>query len=283
MQTISAAVELRSVLAEHRNAGRRIGLVPTMGNLHAGHRSLIDIALGQADVVVATVFVNPTQFGPNEDFARYPRTGADDEAMLERAGCHIVFMPTVQTMYPFGSEHGIRIHVPSLAHLLEGAVRPGHFDGVATVVAKLFNLVGPDIAVFGRKDYQQLLVVRALVADLCLAITIIDAPIVRAPNGLALSSRNQYLDDEQRARAGVIHEVLEEMRDRIGGSDEPLSTIEIEAAQRLVHAGLQPDYVTLRRAADLGDPHSGHRHDLVGLIAARLGSVRLIDNLLMPR
>ncbi|MEO8010065.1 MAG: pantoate--beta-alanine ligase, partial [Dokdonella sp.] len=277
MITISHADELRAALAAHRKGGRHIGLVPTMGNLHAGHRSLVDIARTRADVVVATVFVNPTQFGPNEDFTRYPRTAAADEAALEQSGCDLLFMPTVETMYPLGIELGVRIHVPALANVLEGALRPGHFDGVATVVAKLFNLVQPDLAVFGRKDYQQMLVVRALVADLCLPIEIVAAPIVRAANGLALSSRNQFLDTEQLDRAGAIHAVLNEMIGQVRNSSEPLSAIELAGSQRLVHAGLQPDYVTLRRAADLETPHPGERDDLVALIAARLGSVRLID------
>lgn len=279
MLTITQPHELRAVLGAYRPAGKRIGLVPTMGNLHAGHISLVDLARDRADVVVATVFVNPTQFGPNEDFARYPRTAAADEVALEQSGCHVLFMPTVETMYPLGTERGVRIQVPLLAQVLEGALRPGHFDGVATIVAKLFNLVQPDIAVFGRKDYQQLLVVRALVADLCLPIDIVDAPILRADNGLALSSRNQYLDAEQRKRAGVIQELLSEMIAKVRDTTEPLSAIELEASQRLVHAGLQPDYVTIRRAADLEEPHAGQRADLVALVAARLGSVRLIDNM----
>lgn len=282
MLTISDPRELREVLDAQRASGKRIGLVPTMGNLHSGHHSLVDMARGCTDVVVATVFVNPTQFGPNEDFDRYPRTAAADEAALEQRGCHVLFTPSIDTMYPLGLERGVRIHVPALADVLEGALRPGHFDGVATVVAKLFHLVRPHRAVFGRKDYQQLLVVRALVEDLCMPIEIIDAPIVRAENGLALSSRNQYLDAEQRQRAGVIHEVLRAMAMQVHETAEPLSAIELAGSQRLVHAGLQPDYVTLRRATDLDDPHAGQRNDLVALVAARLGSVRLIDNLAVP-
>ena len=191
MRTLATAAQLRPQIAQWQRDGRRIGFVPTMGNLHAGHHSLLAIAREHADIVVASVFVNPTQFGPNEDFARYPRTPEADAAGLAAHGCDALFLPAVEDMYPYGAAHGVNISVPDLPDVLEGAIRPGHFDGVATVVAKLFNLVQPQVAVFGQKDYQQLLVIRRMVRDLACPVAIVGAPIVREANGLAMSSRNQ--------------------------------------------------------------------------------------------
>lgn len=279
MQIVSDIESLRSVLAERRRHGERIALVPTMGNLHEGHFSLIQQARQHADFVVASVFVNPTQFGPNEDLARYPRTPDQDAQGLREYACDVLFMPTVETMYPFGAEQGVRVSVPGLGNLLEGAIRPGHFDGVATVVTKLFNLVQPDIAVFGMKDYQQLLVIRRFVRDLCLPLRILGAPIVRESNGLARSSRNQYLDSAQRDQAAAIHDALLWVRDQVVAGVDALSAIEVAASQRLAHAGLASDYVVVRRRTDLEEPVLGQREDLVVLIAARVGGVRLIDNL----
>ncbi|MFI4969125.1 MAG: pantoate--beta-alanine ligase [Lysobacterales bacterium] len=279
MQTVTRNDELHAWVADVRRSGRRVGFVPTMGNLHAGHYSLIDRARERAHVVVASVFVNPTQFGPNEDFARYPRTPDADAAGLAAQGCDLLFQPAVEDLYPFGAERSVRVSVPELRDLLEGAIRPGHFDGVATVVAKLFNLVQPDVAVFGQKDYQQLLLIRRMARDLGYAIEIVGAPIAREANGLAMSSRNQYLDTVQRERAGAIHATLQWMRERASVPTRPLAAIEQEARTRLEQAGLIPDYAVIRRAADLGPVPDGHRDDLIGLIAARLGSIRLIDNL----
>jgi len=279
MQIIRDAEALRTLIAGHRRDGRRIAFVPTMGNLHAGHHSLVRIAHEHGDVVVASVFVNPTQFGPNEDFARYPRTPQEDADGLARHGCGILFLPGVHTMYPFGTHDGVRIGVGSLGDVLEGASRPGHFDGVATVVAKLFHRVQPDVAVFGRKDYQQLLVIRRMVEDLAMPVTLVGAPIVREANGLAMSSRNQYLGDAQRAQAGAIHATLLWMVAQVQTSDLPVPAIQDRACERLVAAGLDPDYAQLRRADSLLEPSAGQRTGLVALIAARLGSVRLIDNL----
>src|SRR5690606_29409361 len=190
MIVVETTQALQAHVASLRRAARRIGLVPTMGNLHAGHHSLVALAREHADVVIASVFVNPTQFGPNEDFARYPRTPQADADGLAASGCDVLFLPGVEQVYPFGADAGVRLHVPELGSILEGAIRPGHFDGVATVVAKLFNLAQPDVAVFGRKDYQQLLVIRRLVRDMGYPIEIIAAPIVREADGLAMSSRN---------------------------------------------------------------------------------------------
>lgn len=270
---------LRAALAERRRAGDRIALVPTMGNLHDGHHSLIALARRHADFVVASVFVNPTQFGPNEDFARYPRTPDADAQGLAQHGCDAMFLPAVDDLYPFGAEAAVRIHVPGLSDILDGASRPGHFDGVATVVTRLFNRVQPDVAVFGRKDYQQLLVIERLVEDLALPIRIVGAPIVREASGLAMSSRNQYLDAAERERAALIHATLGWMRDQALDGTEPVR-IEAAARQRLADAGFVPDYAVIRRAADLGPLEAGApAAEGMALIAARLGSTRLIDNL----
>jgi pantoate--beta-alanine ligase len=277
METVHRADDLRAHVAAWRAQGKRIGFVPTMGNLHAGHFSLIDIARQRADRVVASVFVNPTQFGPNEDFASYPRTLPDDQRGLDEAKCDLLFAPSVDEIYPFGAAATVRVDVPGISETLDGAARPGHFSGVATVVNKLFNLVQPDVAVFGQKDYQQLLVIRRLVADLRMPIEIIGAPTLREANGLAMSSRNQYLTGEERERAAIIHRTLNAMRDRMRGATS-IRDIEKSAADALIAAGLKPDYAVIRRADDLADPQPGERH-LVALVAARLGRARLIDNL----
>ena len=280
MQIARTPDELRRHVAEARRAGRTVGFVPTMGNLHDGHYSLVRLARERAGFVVASVFVNPTQFGPNEDFARYPRTPDADIEGLARAGCEVLFLPPVEAIYPFGAQASARIHVPVVTDTLEGAIRPGHFDGVATVVAKLFNLVQPDLAVFGQKDYQQLLVIRRMVRDLAFPIEIVAAPIVREANGLAMSSRNQYLDATARERAGAIRATLEAMRDGVRAGS-PLAGIEAAARAALERAGLVPDYAVLRKADDLGEPTPGQREPLVALIAARSGTTRLIDNILL--
>jgi pantoate--beta-alanine ligase len=277
METVHRADDLRARIAAWRAQGKRIGFVPTMGNLHAGHFSLIDIARQHADRVVASVFVNPTQFGPNEDFASYPRTLPDDQRGLEAATCDLLFAPSVEEMYPFGPASTVRVEVPGVSETLDGAARPGHFTGVATVVSKLFNLVQPDVAVFGQKDFQQLLVIRRMVADLRMPIDIVGAPTLREANGLAMSSRNQYLTGEERERAAIIHRTLNAMRDQARGG-KSISDIEKSATDALGAAGLKPDYAVIRRADDLGDPNPGARR-LVALIAARLGRARLIDNL----
>jgi pantoate--beta-alanine ligase len=281
MPIFARARDLHAFLATWRQRGKRIALVPTMGNLHAGHYSLVALAHQHADVVVASVFVNPTQFGPNEDFARYPRTPDADAAGLAASGCDALFMPAVDEMYPYGPAHTVRVSVPGFEHVLEAAVRPGHFDGVATVVAKLFNLVRPDVAVFGLKDYQQLLVIRRLTRDLAYPIEIVDAPTLREPNGLAMSSRNQYLDADQRQRAATIHSTLQWMRETLRAGARKLRDIESEAESRLRTDGFEPDYAAIRRADDLAVPTTGEAGALIGLIAARLGSTRLIDNILL--
>jgi pantoate--beta-alanine ligase len=279
VRTVTRAAELRSLLAAARGQGRRIGFVPTMGNLHAGHQSLIGLARERSELVVASVFVNPTQFGPSEDFSRYPRTPEADAAALAAQGCDVMFLPAVDELYPHGADNAVRIHVPGLSEILEGAIRPGHFDGVATVCAALFNLVQPDLAVFGQKDYQQLLVIRRLVADLSFPIEILAAPIVREPSGLAMSSRNQYLDPGQRDQAAAIFAALGWMRQEAGAGRSAVD-IEQGALAQLVAAGLRPDYAVIRRADDLSEP-GVEDTARVALVAARLGSTRLIDNQLL--
>jgi pantoate--beta-alanine ligase len=269
------------VRAWHRD-GLRVALVPTMGNLHSGHVRLIEIARAHAERCVASIFVNPTQFGPSEDFARYPRTPREDERKLADAGCDLVFMPEVAELYPHGGEGATRIEVPGLSGILDGEFRPGHFAGVATVVSMLFHIVEPDIAIFGEKDYQQLTVIRRMVADLCMPVEIVGAPTVRAPDGLALSSRNQYLTESERALAPTLYATLEQAAKRLRSGDTDIGGIEREGMQALEKAGFRPEYVSVRQAADLAAPAPGTR-ELVVLVAARLGKARLIDNLQVTR
>jgi pantoate--beta-alanine ligase len=282
MDTVTDTDSLHTRLNIWRRAGERVAFVPTMGNLHAGHFSLVKIAREHADRVVASVFVNPTQFGPREDFERYPRTLEQDQKGLAESGCHLLFAPDAQTVYPYSAAHTVRVEVPELSGMLEGALRAGHFSGVATVVTKLFNLVQPDVAVFGQKDYQQLLVIRRMAHDLHLPIEILAAPTVREANGLAMSSRNRYLTAEERERAGVIYRTLCAMRDEYRGG-KPRKNVEQDARHALEAAGLRPDYAVLRRASDLAEPHEADHPVMVALIAAHLGRARLIDNLLLEQ
>jgi pantoate--beta-alanine ligase len=279
MQTVQDAAALRAAVRGWRAKGQTVGFVPTMGNLHAGHQSLIKLARARTERVVASVFVNPTQFGPGEDFERYPRTLVQDQAVLADEDCDLLFAPDVVTIYPFGAEHSVSLRVPQITDTLEGAHRPGHFDGVATVVCKLFNLVQPDLAVFGQKDFQQLKVIERMVRDLSLPVKVMAAPTLRADDGLALSSRNQYLSAAERARAPLIHDTLLKMRELLD-QGHPWQALEQTASARLTRAGFAPDYAVIRRAEDLAEPAEGERDGLIALIAARLGGTRLIDNLL---
>jgi len=278
VRTVADPRSLRAVVQAWKKDGQRVAFVPTMGNLHAGHFSLVELARRHADRAVVSVFVNPTQFGPNEDYTRYPRTLAEDSVGLVEHQCDLLFAPTVETMYPFGPEHALRIHVPDIGDTLEGAHRPGHFDGVATVVAKLLLMVEPDLAVFGAKDWQQLLVVRRLVRDLGLPVEIMAGPIVREADGLAMSSRNRYLDAHQHARAPQLHETLQWMRESFV-EGHALKAIEGAAMRRLERAGFAPDYAVVRRTEDLDVPAEDERTGLMALAAAKLGDTRLIDNL----
>ena len=277
IETITHLAALRERVRGWKRAGLRVGFVPTMGNLHAGHYSLVTLARRHADRVVSSVFVNPTQFGPNEDFTRYPRTPDADTAGLAAAGCDALWLPDVESMYPFGVELAAKVQVPGVSAVLEGAFRPGHFDGVCTVVSRLFNQVLPDVAVFGNKDYQQLAVIRQMVADLQFPIDIVGGEIVREANGLAMSSRNQYLSDGERATAAAIHRTLLAMRAGILAG-MPRARVEAEANAALRDAGFVPDYAAVRRP-DFSEPADGEGGALVALIAARLGRTRLIDNL----
>ena len=277
IETITQLDRLRTVVDGWRRDRLRVGFVPTMGNLHAGHHSLIKLARGHADRVVASVFVNPTQFGPQEDFSRYPRTPDQDAAGLADAGCDALWLPTVETMYPHGVDAAVQVRVPVVTQILEGAHRPGHFDGVATVVTRLLNQVRPDVAAFGSKDYQQLAVIRYLVRDLAFPLEVLAGATLREPDGLAMSSRNQFLSPAQRGQAVEIHRTLLAMRDAYL-SGAALDSVEALALARLRAAGFEPDYAALR-CADLAIPVDGHQTASVALIAARVGSTRLIDNL----
>jgi pantoate--beta-alanine ligase len=268
---------LRHVVGQWRRAGQRIGFVPTMGNLHAGHHALVDLARLQCDRVVASIFVNPTQFGPNEDYARYPRTPQSDIDGLAGHGCDAVFLPSVEQMYPFGTMGCVQMHVPGITDILDGAHRPGHFNGVAQVVARLFNMVQPDVAVFGRKDYQQLQVIRYMTTEMNFPVEIVPAPTLREPDGLAMSSRNQYLQGAERQTATAIHRVLRRMREK-AAQGRPLAEVEEQAEAALAAEGFVVDYAEIRRA-DLSRPRRTDEPVLLALLAARLGRTRLIDNL----
>ncbi|WP_457809441.1 pantoate--beta-alanine ligase [Kushneria sp. EE4] len=277
MQTFDDITALQGILADWRREDSRIALVPTMGNLHEGHLRLVDAARQHADRVVATIFVNPLQFGPHEDLDRYPRTLAEDQRLLAERGCDALFAPSVETLYPQGQSALTRVSVPQVSQGLCGAHRPGHFDGVATVVSLLFNLTRPDVACFGEKDFQQLAVIRKLVRDQHMPIDIIGVPIVRGRDGLALSSRNRYLDDEARAQAGRLHQCLVESARRLEQSESHEQVL-TQGMEQLKAAGFRPDYLCLCDATTLR-PISTWQPGAVLLVAAWLGSTRLIDNL----
>ncbi|WLH45461.1 pantoate--beta-alanine ligase [Pseudomonas beijingensis] len=278
MNTVKTVRELRAAVARARGEGKRIAFVPTMGNLHSGHVALVTKAAQRADFVVASIFVNPLQFGAGEDLDKYPRTLAADQEKLLQAGCHLLFAPSVEEMYPDGMAGQTRVSVPQLSEGLCGASRPGHFEGVATVVSKLFNMVQPDLAVFGQKDFQQLAVIRALVHDLNMPIQIIGEPTVRAEDGLALSSRNGFLSPDQRAVAPVVYRVLSQIAESIKQGQRDFPALIGEQLKQLEAAGLRPDYLEIRHAKTLR-PALNEDRDLVILVAAFLGTTRLIDNL----
>ncbi|MCQ4271790.1 pantoate--beta-alanine ligase [Pseudomonas kuykendallii] len=278
MITVHTVAELRAAVLHARRAGKRIGLVPTMGNLHAGHAALVERIAEHADFVVASIFVNPLQFGPREDLATYPRTLPADQEKLLAAGCDLLFAPSVEQMYPNGADGQTRVSVPEVSEGLCGASRPGHFEGVATVVNKLFNMVQPDVAVFGQKDFQQLAVIRKMVADLNLPIEIIGAPTVRASDGLALSSRNGYLDERQRATAPALYRSMTRLADGLRAGNTDRAALLEQARTEQEASGLRVDYLEIREAAHLRAARPEDRK-LVILAAAYLGSTRLIDNL----
>lgn len=278
MRLIESVAALRDAVSGWRGAGGRVALVPTMGNLHAGHLALVETAREHAAHIVVSVFVNPMQFGENEDYGAYPRTLESDQTRLSELGVDVLFAPPVSEVYPAGDAASTRVEVPGLSDILCGASRPGHFVGVSTVVAKLFNMVQPDVAVFGEKDFQQLLVIRRMALDLDMPVEIIGMPTVRESDGLAMSSRNAYLAPDERQRASALYRALCSARDRLLSGEAGFAEVEAQGLQDLAAAGMRPDYFTVRRSADLGVPSHG-ASGLVVLGAAWLGQARLIDNL----
>lgn len=273
MEIANSVAELRAHVARWRHAGQKVALVPTMGALHAGHLSLVERARVSADRGIVSIFVNPKQFGPTEDFGRYPRQMQADAALLETIGTDLLFAPTVEEVYPEGYATSIR--VSGLDAPMEGASRPGHFDGVATVVAKLLLMAAPDIAVFGEKDWQQLAIIRRMARDLNLPIEIDGAPIIREADGLAMSSRNAYLSAEERARAAALPAAMRTAAAAIASGESADSAIGA-ALEKLAAAGFVTDYLTLADAESLGEPRPGRPARLFA--AARIGNTRLIDN-----
>lgn len=277
MQIIARPSELRDRVTQWRRAGERISFVPTMGNLHAGHGSLVKEARRRAQRVVVSVFVNPLQFGPNEDFGSYPRTPEDDRRLLEELTVDALFVPEVADMYPHGQAATSRVQVPEIDSILCGAFRPGHFTGVATIVTKLLNLVQPDIALFGEKDFQQLMIIRRAAEDLCMPIEIVGVATTREADGLAMSSRNRYLSSEDRAIAPSIFRTLDSTRQQIESGSRNFEALERAGFEALKKAGFKPDYFSIRDAANLAAP-SPQSSEVVILTAARVGRARLIDN-----
>jgi len=277
MRTLASVEDVRKVINHWRLAGERIAFVPTMGDLHQGHLELVRHALTRAPHVVASIFVNPTQFGAGEDFDAYPRTLESDQGKLQAEGVELLFAPSVETLYPGGAGETTRVEVPEVSRGLCDDFRPGHFAGVATVVARLFNLVQPDVAVFGEKDYQQLAVIRRMVRDLCWPIEIDGVPTVREADGLAMSSRNRYLSTEERKLAPVLYQTLCEVVEQVRARQQPCRALELQAMEKLEKAGFSPEYVSIRHAETLQPVETGEMPARV-LAAARLGKARLIDN-----
>ena len=272
--------EIVEQVADWRHHDDHIALVPTMGNLHAGHLALVELAREHAERVVVSVFVNPTQFGEGEDFEAYPRTLERDKRHLKKTSADMIFAPSIETVYPFGLEMATKVSVPGLTQNFCGAARPGHFDGVTTVVARLFAMVQPDVAVFGQKDYQQQLVLRHMVKDMSLPISIITGNTVRDDDGLALSSRNTYLSDEERTRAPLLFETIQSVSNELQNGRRNFEELEASAIARLSESGFNVDYLSIRRAQNLEVPDRDC-DDLVVLVAARLGVTRLIDNVVV--
>lgn len=268
--------ELRAYLAHMRERGSSVAFVPTMGNLHPGHARLLTEARRHADAVVASIYVNPLQFGANEDYATYPRTPTEDREVLIAADVDLLFMPEESDIYPRGAAAQTTVEVPGIGTILCGAFRPGHFRGVTTVVNRLFNLVAPDVALFGKKDYQQWLAIRLMVGDLGMPIEVVGVDTVRESNGLALSSRNRYLTEAERLQAPMLYQTLRRAAEGVQERVAPAAA-EQEALETLRQAGFRPDYVSVRRAEDLAEPSAADR-GLVVLAAAWLGRTRLIDN-----
>ena len=284
---------VRAAIRRWRGQGHTIALVPTMGNLHAGHGQLVEVAREYAERVVVSIFVNPMQFDRPDDLAAYPRTLEQDQVLLQQHRVDLLFAPQAEALYPQGIAATTYVEVPELSGMLCGASRPGHFRGVATMVMKLFNIVQPDVAVFGHKDYQQLLIIKRMVQDLDMPISIVGAPTVREADGLAMSSRNGYLTSPERTRASILYQGLREVADAIWAGERDFARLEATACTELEAAGFKPDYVAVRRAQDLRPPGAGVskipavskalalqevNNELIVLGAAWLGRARLIDN-----
>ena len=277
MIVLNTKKELDEQLAEWRQHDEHIALVATMGNLHAGHLSLVELAREHAERVVVSIFVNPTQFAEGEDFEEYPRTLERDTRRLKKPAADLIFVPDVETMYPFGLKDATTVSVPRITENFCGASRPGHFDGVTSVVARLFGLVQPDIAVFGQKDYQQQLVIRHMCLDLNLPVTIITGKTIREDDGLAMSSRNQYLTPEERAIAALLFEVISGVGNELQNGRRDYEEMETESIAKLSDSGFGVEYFSIRRAQNLESPDRDC-DELVVLAAATLGNARLIDN-----
>jgi pantoate--beta-alanine ligase len=277
METVFSTADLRIKVSAWRRAGERVAFVPTMGNLHDGHIALLDRARQEADRTVFSIFVNPIQFGQGEDYAKYPSTLRSDQEKLSRRGLDVLFAPNLQELYPAGTEEDTRVTVPGLSSILCGEFRPEHFAGVATVVTKLFFSVLPDCALFGEKDLQQLMVIRRMVDDLCIPIEIIGHPIIRESDGLAMSSRNSYLSDDERAIAPAIYAALRSAQSLVVKDNADFRRIEDDAIKGLRDGGFKPEYFTIRRSQDLSEAQV-HEKELSILVAAWLGNARLIDN-----
>jgi len=280
VKKIQTVQKMRATIAAWREAGDTVALVPTMGNLHKGHLSLVALAARHADRVVVSIFVNPTQFGAGEDFDRYPRTLEIDARKLSRVHVDALFAPTVDEIYPRGVDQATIVAVPGLSDDLCGQSRPGHFSGVTSVVSRLFNICVPDVAVFGQKDYQQLMVLQRMVEDLHFPVRLIQGSTEREPDGLAMSSRNNFLDAGQRATATVIYRSLEKLAQELRAGRRDYAVLETEAAATIRAAGMEPDYVAVRNAGTLANPDAKAKR-LAILAAARLAGVRLIDNVLL--
>ena len=278
MDIVRDTAALRLRVAEWRKAGERIVLVPTMGNLHQGHLSLVHQAFDAGDRVVVSLFVNPLQFNNQKDFETYPLTFDEDVSQMTEAGIDLLFAPSREAIYPGGDVVGTRIQVSALSETLEGVHRPGHFDGMALIVCKLFNLVGPDVAVFGQKDYQQLLIVKQMVRDLNMPVSVLAAETVRETDGLAMSSRNQHLTAQERVKAPLIYQILCQLRSALRSGERDYAHLEQMGRVSLNEQGFLAEYVSIRQTADLSLPEAGQQEWVI-LVAAKLENTRLIDNL----
>ncbi len=280
VRVVHTVNEVRAAVAKWREARETVAFAPTMGNLHAGHLSLAALGAQAATRVVMSIFVNPAQFGPSEDFAAYPRTlPADQTLIAEHGNVDLVFVPTAAEIYPFGVEQAVRVQLPPLSRELCGVSRRGHFDGVATVVCRLLNIVAPDVLFLGQKDYQQFVLMQRMIADMHLPVQLRMGPTLREADGLALSSRNRYLEAAQRRQAPALHRALDRVRERLREGDREFARLTADARAELEAAGFAPEYVEIRRQGDLAAASPEAREDCIVLGAARLGRARLIDNL----